>query len=85
VRQQRLELWDTKRLEEESGIRSNYWEKLRHAGGGPDYCKIGRRCFYEPTAVQDWLAAHRRKSTSDPGPDRSKGVQSQDQQISAKS
>jgi hypothetical protein len=63
------ELLDTKELVERYGMRVNYWEKLRHTGEGPVYCKIGRRCFYEPAVVQDWLAAHRRKSTSDPGPE----------------
>jgi predicted DNA-binding transcriptional regulator AlpA len=40
-------------------------EKLRLFGGGPRYLKLGRRVVYDPADLDIWLAAHRRRSTSD--------------------
>lgn len=40
-------------------------EKLRLTGGGPSYCKVGRRVLYEVADLRAWLAASKRRSTSD--------------------
>jgi len=39
--------------------------KLRLYGGGPHYVKLGRRVVYDPADLDQWLASHRRHSTSD--------------------
>ncbi len=46
-------------------------EALRVRGGGPKYFSLcrGRRAIrYRRSDVTEWIEAHRRKSTSDPGP-----------------
>lgn len=48
-----------------SGLARSTLEKLRVFGGGPDYIKIGRRVVYDLADLEQWLANHRRKSTSD--------------------
>jgi excisionase family DNA binding protein len=47
------------------GIASSTLEKLRVTGGGAPYIRIGRVVLYDPDDLDAWLAAHRRKSTSD--------------------
>lgn len=40
-------------------------EKLRCAGGGPAYLKLGaKRVVYDPADLDKWLAAHKRSNTS---------------------
>ncbi len=39
-------------------------EKLRVTGGGPKYIKIGRRVYYDPDDLDEWLSAQKRLSTS---------------------
>lgn len=41
--------------------------KLRLSGNGPVYCKLGRRVVYRLDDLTTWLAARRRRSTSDVG------------------
>jgi hypothetical protein len=41
--------------------------KLRVTGGGPDYMKLGRRVVYPRRALDAWMNARVRTSTSDPG------------------
>jgi predicted DNA-binding transcriptional regulator AlpA len=48
-----------------SGLARSTLEKLRVFGGGPNYIKIGRRVVYDLTDLEQWLAGHRRRSTSD--------------------
>ena len=44
----------------------SYLNKLRVVGGGPVYSKIGaRRVVYRVADLDAWLAATRRKSTSE--------------------
>ena len=44
-------------------------EAYRLKGGGPPFIAIGKRGVrYRRGDVQDWIAARRRRSTSDPGP-----------------
>jgi predicted DNA-binding transcriptional regulator AlpA len=40
--------------------------KLRLAGTGPAYHKLGRRVVYLPADLLAWLAKKRRNSTSEP-------------------
>lgn len=39
--------------------------KLRCAGGGPEYIKLGRAVRYERAALDRWVETHRVKTTSD--------------------
>jgi hypothetical protein len=41
--------------------------RLRLSGTGPEYHKIGRSILYDLAALDDWMARHRRRSTSDTG------------------
>ena len=47
------------------GSSPSTFEKLRLAGGGPRYIKIGRRVVYDPADLDAWLADKRKRSTSD--------------------
>lgn len=49
------------------GSSASTFEKLRLRGGGPVYCKIGRRVVYRVEDLDAWLAENRRRSTSDAG------------------
>lgn len=49
------------------GSSASTFEKLRLTGGGPIYSKIGRRVVYRVDDLDEWLAANRRRSTSDRG------------------
>jgi len=50
-----------------TGLAKSTLEKLRVTGGGCRYIRIGRVVVYDPADLDDWLASHRRKSTSDAG------------------
>ena len=39
--------------------------KVRIAGGGPPYAKVGRIVVYDLDEVDEWLAGRRRRSTSE--------------------
>ncbi|MGS1016176.1 helix-turn-helix transcriptional regulator [Allosphingosinicella humi] len=41
-------------------------EKLRVVGGGPKFCKFGRRVTYSLADLEAWAAERRCDSTSDP-------------------
>lgn len=47
-----------------TGISRSTLEKLRLTGSGPEYIKLGRTVVYDPQALDAWLDANRRKSTS---------------------
>ena len=49
------------------GSSASTFEKLRLHGGGAVYSKIGRRVVYRVEDLDSWLAANRRRSTSDKG------------------
>lgn len=49
------------------GSSASTLEKLRLTGGGPPFAKIGRRVVYRIEDLDAWLAANRRRSTSDTG------------------
>ncbi len=48
------------------GSSASTFEKLRLTGGGPAYSKIGRRVVYCVEDLDAWLAANKRRSTSEP-------------------
>ncbi len=48
-----------------TGLAKSTLEKLRVNGRGCPYIRIGRAVLYDPDDLDAWLAAHRRKSTSD--------------------
>ena len=45
----------------------SYLNRLRHAGGGCPYSKIGVRCLYRQSDVDEWVNGKRRRSTADTG------------------
>lgn len=56
---------NTNAAAEYCGSSASTFEKLRLTGGGPVYSKIGRRVVYRVADLDEWLAANRRRSTSD--------------------
>ena len=44
-------------------------ETWRRVGGGPPFSRLGRLCRYAIDDLDEWAAAGRRTSTSDPGPE----------------
>lgn len=44
-------------------------EKRRLTGGGPPYAALGRTVVYDTRDLDEWVASHKRWSTSDAGPD----------------
>lgn len=49
------------------GLSEAFLNRLRSAGGGPTFFKIGARVVYSVQDIDQWLATHRRASTSDRG------------------
>lgn len=47
------------------GLGASTLEKLRVTGGGPPYAKLGKVVVYDPVDLDAWIAARRRRSTSD--------------------
>ena len=52
------------------GISKSTLEKLRLTGGGPVFVKRGKSVFYTEQDLAEWVHVNRRRSTSDPGPQR---------------
>lgn len=48
-----------------TGLAQSTLEKLRVSGEGSPFIRIGRAVLYDPDDLDAWLAANRRKSTSD--------------------
>jgi predicted DNA-binding transcriptional regulator AlpA len=46
------------------GLGVSSLEKLRVRGDGPAFLKIGRRVVYDAGDLEQWLAKHKRASTS---------------------
>jgi excisionase family DNA binding protein len=46
------------------GLGKSTLDKLRVAGGGPAFHKVGARVIYDPTDLDAWLAQYKRTSTS---------------------
>ncbi len=47
------------------GLSPSYLCKLRVLGIGPEFHKLGRRCIYRRSALEAYLASHRRTSTAE--------------------
>ena len=58
---------DEKGAKVRTGLSERTLQKYRQTGAGPTYIKRGRRVFYAIADLDDWMAAGRRRSTSDPG------------------
>jgi hypothetical protein len=56
---------DTAELARRTKTSDSYWNKMRVAGEGPPFIKLGRRVLYRPNLVDEWLAAMTRSSTSE--------------------
>ncbi len=48
-------------------VSTQWLEKLRSWGGGPDFHRLGRRVLYRRSALDNWAAARVYSSTSDQG------------------
>ena len=48
---------------ERLSVSASYLNKLRGAGGGPPFVKIGARVAYDPADLGSWLEAQKRTST----------------------
>src|SRR5436190_23084782 len=56
---------DTSELARRTKTSESYWNKMRVAGDGPPYVKIGKLVRYRPSTVDTWLASLTRNSTSE--------------------
>ncbi|WP_262299712.1 helix-turn-helix transcriptional regulator [Microvirga sesbaniae] len=56
---------DTPQAAEYLGLGKSTLDKLRAAGGGPTFIKIGKRVVYDPTDLDAWFAAHKRTSITE--------------------
>jgi excisionase family DNA binding protein len=56
---------NTPQAAEYLGLGKSTLDKLRVAGGGPAFIKIGKRVVYDPADLDAWFAAHRRTSFSE--------------------
>lgn len=48
-----------------TGIPASSWAKRRLSGDTPEFVRVGRSILYSRSAVDDWLAKRRHRSTSD--------------------
>ena len=58
---------DTSDLARRTKTSESYWNKMRVAGDGPPYVKVGRLVRYRRADVDTWISAGLRTSTPDPG------------------
>ena len=56
---------DTSELARRTKTSESYWNKMRVAGDGPPYVKVGRLVRYRPSVVDAWLASLTRSNTSE--------------------
>lgn len=50
------------------GLSKSTLEKLRVTGDGPEYAALGRVIVYQIQDLDEWISAHKRRSTSDSPP-----------------
>jgi predicted DNA-binding transcriptional regulator AlpA len=62
-------LLDTDQAAKYTTLTRKTLERLRWAGGGPDFLKLSGLVRYTTEDLDKWIASRRRRSTSDPGPD----------------
>lgn len=48
------------------GTSDQFWNALRHKGGGPVYRKLGRRVYYKLADVYAWIDANAYERTDRP-------------------
>jgi hypothetical protein len=56
---------DTKKLAARTGFKEQTWRKWRWNGLGPPYQKVNSRVLYDREVVDQWLAEHEVRSTSE--------------------
>ena len=61
------DLFRTKAAAERLGLSQRTLEKMRVAGTGPAFFKIGRLVAYTEKTLEEWVASRRRESTRDGG------------------
>jgi hypothetical protein len=55
----RERLMNSGEIAAEFGVFTRRWLDLARArGDGPPYIKFGRKCFYRPSIVEQWLNEH---------------------------
>lgn len=54
----------TKGLAEYTGLSESFFNKARITGEGPTFITVGSACIYDLDAVDEWLAARVRRSTT---------------------
>lgn len=59
------ELLDTRAAAQCLGVSKSFLDKKRVLGGGPVFCKVGRRVFYARSDLEQWIGARRFSSTSE--------------------
>ncbi len=62
-----MKLLNADQASEILGIPKSTLAKMRWAGNGCDFVKIGARIYYRDEDIERWLAGNRRSSTSDRG------------------
>jgi excisionase family DNA binding protein len=62
-----MNLLDTEQAAARLRLSRRTLERLRVAGGGPQYYKLGRKVAYGESALDVWVNARRRNSTSEAG------------------
>ena len=60
-------LLDAQNAADWTGLSTSTLAKLRLTGNGPTYAKLGRRVVYRIDDLEEWIEAHRFKSTSEYG------------------
>jgi DNA-binding transcriptional MerR regulator len=58
-------LIDTERAAKRLGLHPQTLRQFRSAGGGPPFVKIGAAVRYDPADLQEFIAARKRRSTSE--------------------
>ena len=64
------DLLNTKQAAERCCLSKRTLDKYRCTGGGPLYIQLGQAVRYRPEDLDAWIAAHRRRNTSDDLPTR---------------
>lgn len=66
-----MELMDVQQTAQYLKLARSTLAKMRVRGESPVFVRVGRRVLYAVQDVDQWVAARRRRSTSDPGQDES--------------
>ena len=60
-----MQLLNPEQASEDLGIPKATLAKMRWAGNGCRFLKIGAKVYYRASDLNEWLAAHERTSTSE--------------------